>query len=217
MARRRFDDNTFMDGIRDAALVDRIDALLPQTQCRRCGEGGCRPYAQAIADGHAPINRCPPGGQQTITALAELLHTGTLPLDTSRGTPQPLALAFIDESTCIGCTLCIQVCPTDAIVGAAKQMHTILAERCTGCELCLPPCPVDCIAMLPAGRDWTRVAAGRPRERYDARRERLARKAPSCKPVSPATAGTRDERKAAVAAALARARSRRRVAGTAGR
>jgi electron transport complex protein RnfB len=201
-----------MDRSASAALVDRIDALLPQTQCRRCGEDGCRPYAQAIAGGHATIDRCPPGGQPTIVALAELLHVPALPLDTSRGSTQPFALALIDEATCIGCTLCIQVCPTDAIVGAAKQMHTILADRCTGCELCLPPCPVDCIAMLAAGRDWTTADADRARERYDTRRERLSRKTPSSKPAATATAGTRDERKAAVAAALARARSRRRVA-----
>jgi electron transport complex protein RnfB len=201
-----------MDRSARAALVDRIDALLPQTQCRRCGEDGCRPYAEAIACGHASIDRCPPGGEPTIAALAELLHVPALPLDTSRGTTQPFALAFIDEATCIGCTLCIQVCPTDAIVGAAKQMHTIIADRCTGCELCLPPCPVDCIALLAAGRDWTIADADRARERYDSRRERLSRKTPSRRPVSTAPAGTRDERKAAVAAALARARSRRRAA-----
>ena len=125
------------------------------------------------SDRPLPARRSEP----TIAALAELLHVPALPLDTSRGTTQPFALAFIDEATCIGCTLCIQVCPTDAIVGAAKQMHTVLADRCTGCELCLPPCPVDCIAMVPAGRDWTVADADRARERYDARRMRaLARK-----------------------------------------
>src|SRR5258708_31671803 len=195
-----------MDRSASAALVDRIDAVLPQTQCRRCGEDGCGPYAHAIAGGRAPINRCPPGGQPTIATLAELLHVPILPLDTSRGTTKSFALAFIDEATCIGCTLCIQVCPTDAIVGAAKQMHTILADRCTGCELCLPPCPVDCIAMLPAGRDWTVADADRARERYEARRERLSRKTPTRKPMAIATIGsTRDERKAAVPAATARA------------
>jgi Na+-translocating ferredoxin:NAD+ oxidoreductase subunit B len=201
-----------MDRSASAALVDRIDALLPQTQCRRCGEDGCRPYAQAIAGGRAPIDRCPPGGAATIAVLAELLHVPALPLDASRGTTQPFALAFIDEATCIGCTLCIQVCPTDAIVGAAKQMHTIVASRCTGCELCLPPCPVDCIAMLPAGRDWTVADADRARERYDAMRARLSRKTPPRKPATTATEHARDARKAAVAAALARARSRRRAA-----
>src|SRR5258708_311555 len=202
-----------MDRSASAALVERIDALLPQTQCRRCGEGGCGPYSQAVAGGGAPINRCPPGGQPTIAALAELLRVPALPLDASRGTTQPFALAIIDEATCIGCTLCIQACPTDAIVGAAKQMHTIIADRCTGCELCLPPCPVDCIAMRPAGRDWTVADADRPRERYEAKRERLSRKTPTRKPMATATIGsTHDERKAAVAAALARARARRRGA-----
>jgi Na+-translocating ferredoxin:NAD+ oxidoreductase subunit B len=193
-----------MDRSANAALVDRIDALLPQTQCRRCGEDGCRPYAEAIAQGRAPIDRCPPGGTPTIAALAELLNVPVLALDASRGTTRPFALAFIDEAACIGCTLCIQACPTDAIAGAAGQMHTILAGRCTGCELCLPPCPVDCIAMRAAGRDWTRADADLARDRYNARRERLSRKTPSN-----ATTRARDERKAAVAAALARARSRR--------
>jgi Na+-translocating ferredoxin:NAD+ oxidoreductase subunit B len=124
----------------------------------------------------------------------------------------PFALALIDEATCIGCTLCIQVCPTDAIVGAAKLMHTILAGRCTGCELCLPPCPVDCIAMVPAGRDWTLADADLARERHDARDRRLSLQTPSRKPVQTATTGTREERKAAVAAALARARARREAA-----
>ena len=200
-----------MDRNANTALVHRIDALLPQTQCRRCGEIGCRPYAEAIAGGKAPIDRCPPGGHATITALAELLYVPALPLDTSRGNTQPFALALIDEATCIGCTLCIQACPTDAIVGAAKLMHTILADRCTGCELCLPPCPVDCIAMLPAGRDWTLADADRARTRYEARDQRLSRTALSRKPPPKATAGTRDERKAVVAAALTRARSRRAV------
>jgi Na+-translocating ferredoxin:NAD+ oxidoreductase subunit B len=193
-----------MDRNANAALVDRIDALLPQTQCRRCGENGCRPYAEAVADGRAPIDRCPPGGTSTVAALAELLNVPVLPLDASRGTTRPFALAFIDEAACIGCTLCIQACPTDAIVGAAGQMHTILAGRCTGCELCLPPCPVDCIAMRAAGRDWTVADADLARDRYHARRERLARGT-----LSNAAARARDERKAAVAAALARARSRR--------
>ena len=198
----------------DASLVDRIDALLPQTQCRRCGEEGCRPYAQAVADGRVPINRCPPGGSSTLAALATLLHVPLIPLDTSRGTQQAFSIAYIDEATCIGCTLCIQVCPTDAIVGAAKQMHTIVADRCTGCELCLPPCPVDCIAMPAAGRDWSSADADRARQRYDTRRARLARKVPPRKSVTSASAGAVEERKAAVAAALARARARRSVTGS---
>ena len=193
----------------DPSLVDRIDALLPQTQCRRCGEDGCRPYAQAVADGRAPINRCPPGGPSTLAAMAALLQVTPIPLDSSRGKQQPFAVAFIDEAACIGCTLCIQACPTDAIVGAAKQMHTVIADRCTGCELCLPPCPVDCIAMLPADRAWSHADADRARRHYEIRNARLARKTPSRKSVAPATAGSREERRAAVEAALARARARR--------
>ena len=131
------------------ALAHRIDALLPQTQCEQCGYHGCQPYARAIARGEAEINRCPPGGDRTITALAELLGRRPTPLDASRGEHKPRAVARIDESTCIGCTLCIQACPVDAIVGAAKLMHSVIEAECTGCELCLPPCPVDCIAMLP--------------------------------------------------------------------
>ncbi|SAI73669.1 ferredoxin [Bordetella ansorpii] len=156
-------------------LAERIDGLLPQTQCTKCGYDGCRPYAEAIAAGDAAINRCPPGGDAGIAALARLLDTPELPLDTGRGQPGPLTAAVIDEAHCIGCTLCIQACPVDAIVGAAKRMHTVLPELCTGCDLCLPPCPVDCIAMLPAGRAWTPADAQAARSRHVARRERLAR------------------------------------------
>jgi electron transport complex protein RnfB len=197
-----------MEPMRDAPLVDRIDTLLPQTQCRRCGEDGCRPYAQAVAAGRAPINRCPPGGPATLAAMAALLHVPPLPIDRSRGDQQPLATAFIDEAVCIGCTLCIQACPTDAIVGAARLMHTVIADRCTGCELCLPPCPVDCIAMPLAGRDWTIADANRARQHYNARRARLARRETPVAGVAP-TAVSRERRQAAVASALARARARR--------
>ncbi|HEX7130359.1 MAG TPA: electron transport complex subunit RsxB [Rhodanobacteraceae bacterium] len=133
-----------------ATLADRIDALLPQTQCTRCGYPACRPYAEAIARGEAPINRCPPGGEAGIRALAVLTGQPVLPLDPACGDPMPPQVAFIDEDACIGCTKCIQACPVDAIVGASKWMHTVIPELCTGCELCIPPCPVDCIAMLPA-------------------------------------------------------------------
>ena len=130
-------------------LVDRLDALLPQTQCRLCKTDGCRPYAQAIADG-APINHCVPGGTETIAAIAELLQVPPLPLDPDYGvTPPHRLVAFIREAECIGCTKCIQACPVDAIVGAAKLMHTVLIEECTGCNLCVPPCPVDCIDLVP--------------------------------------------------------------------
>jgi electron transport complex protein RnfB len=130
-------------------VVDKVDALLPQTQCGQCGFAGCRPYAEAIAGGDADINRCPPGGEATIHALADLLGRDAKPLDPEAGEEKPKALAVIDEQWCIGCTLCIQACPVDAIVGASKHMHTVIADECTGCELCVEPCPVDCIAMVP--------------------------------------------------------------------
>lgn len=130
-------------------LVARIDALLPQTQCGQCSHPGCRPYAEAIAAGEA-INHCVPGGQSTINALAELMAVPTLPLDPEYGqTPALRLVAFIREDECIGCTKCIQACPVDAIVGAAKLMHTVIADECTGCDLCVDPCPVDCIDMIP--------------------------------------------------------------------
>ena len=134
-------------------VVDKIDALLPQTQCGQCGFGGCRPYAEAIARDQADINQCPPGGQATIIALADLLGRDPKPLNEEHGTEKPRMVAVIDEQVCIGCTLCIQACPVDAILGAAKQMHTVIADECTGCELCLPPCPVDYIAMRPVAQD----------------------------------------------------------------
>ncbi|HCT07974.1 MAG TPA: electron transport complex subunit RsxB [Pseudomonas sp.] len=129
-------------------LIQRIDALLPQTQCGKCGHPGCKPYAEGIALGEA-INKCPPGGQETITGLAQLLQVPVLELDTRRG-EAPAQVAYIREAECIGCTKCIQACPVDAIVGAAKLMHTVIADECTGCDLCVVPCPVDCIEMRPA-------------------------------------------------------------------
>ena len=127
--------------------VDRINALLPQTQCGQCGYPGCRPYAQAINDG-AAINRCPPGGANTITRLASLLERPVLPLDPRHGVESARKVAFIREAECIGCTKCIQACPVDAIIGAPKRMHTVIVRDCTGCDLCVAPCPVDCIDML---------------------------------------------------------------------
>ncbi len=125
-------------------LVEKIESLLPQTQCGQCGYPGCRPYAEAISRGDAEINLCPPGGVEGVQKLADLLGREVKPLDAEE---KPKQVAIIDENTCIGCTLCIQACPVDAIVGAAKQMHTIVEKLCTGCELCLPPCPVECITM----------------------------------------------------------------------
>jgi electron transport complex protein RnfB len=131
------------------ALADRIDAALPQTQCTRCGYPACRPYAEAIARGEAAINRCPPGGTEGVRVLARITGLPVLPLDPECGIETPPCVAIIDEDACIGCTKCIQACPVDAIVGASKLMHTVIADLCTGCELCVPPCPVDCIAMVP--------------------------------------------------------------------
>jgi electron transport complex protein RnfB len=129
-------------------IVDQIDKILPQTQCGQCSFAGCRPYAEAIAAGEVDINRCPPGGEATIQALADLLDVEPKPLDEECGVEKPKMLAVIDEARCIGCTLCIQACPVDAILGAAKHMHTVIADECTGCELCVEPCPVDCIDMV---------------------------------------------------------------------
>ena len=130
-------------------IVDQVDNLLPQTQCGQCGYPGCRPYATAIANNEASINRCPPGGEATIKALADLLDVEALPLDAEEGADSIRKVAYIREDECIGCTKCIQACPVDAILGAAKQMHTVIEKECTGCDLCFDPCPVDCIDMIP--------------------------------------------------------------------
>jgi len=130
-------------------IADQINDILPQTQCGQCGFPGCRPYSQAIAAGEAEINRCPPGGESTIQALADLLDVDVIPLDEEHGEEKVAAVvAYIHEDQCIGCTKCIQACPVDAILGAAKQMHTVITSECTGCDLCVEPCPVDCIDML---------------------------------------------------------------------
>ena len=190
-------------------LAARIDALLPQTQCTRCGYDGCAPYARAVAGGEADINRCPPGGDAVVASLATLLGRAPKPLDAECGAPGPLLVAVIEEAECIGCTLCIEACPVDAIIGAAKRMHAILPSLCSGCELCVAPCPVDCIAMVPAQREWTRDDAREARLRHDARRARIERneRIASRKPV--ASSSEKEQRQAAIAAALARARARR--------
>ncbi len=161
-----------------ASLGARIDALLPQTQCGRCGYPTCRDYAQAISDGVADINRCAPGGTEGIAALAGLLARAVLPLDPAHGCERPPQVALIDEDLCIGCTKCIQACPVDAIVGTGKRMHTVIADECTGCELCVPACPVDCIAMIdtaaqPLPRAELLSRAAHARMRHAARRQRL--------------------------------------------
>ncbi len=160
-------------------LADRIEDLLPQTQCTKCGYPACRPYAEAIASGEANYNQCPPGGGEGVARLAALLGKPVIPLNSANGVERPRPLAVIDEQVCIGCTLCMQACPVDAIVGAPKQMHTVIAELCTGCDLCVPPCPVDCISMLPVTAEatgwnaWSQAQADAARERHTRREARL--------------------------------------------
>ena len=168
------------------ASADDIDALLPQTQCTRCGYEGCRPYAEAIARGDAEINQCPPGGAATIADLARLLRRDPLPLNPANGVEGPPLVALIDEATCIGCAKCLPPCPVDAIIGARKQMHTVIAALCTGCELCIAPCPVDCISMVPRAAGANAPAASDApsvpdaqsnRRRFLAHNERVTRRA----------------------------------------
>jgi electron transport complex protein RnfB len=164
------------------SLIDIIDSILPQTQCRQCGFSGCKPYAVAIVGREADIDQCPPGGQEGIAKLAQLLGVAAKPLNNKHGEFKPKSVAFIDESACIGCTLCIQACPVDAILGAAKYMHTVIAPECTGCELCVAPCPVDCITLKPllptqegSGEDRNKRATDRARRRYEFRLSRIER------------------------------------------
>lgn len=170
----------------DQQLIEAIDAILPQTQCGKCGFPGCKPYAIAIVEGQADINQCPPGDRAGIDRLAKLLGVQPKPLNTSHGIPRPKAVARIDEQLCIGCTFCIQSCPVDAIVGAAKQMHTVIAAACTGCELCIAPCPMDCISLIPVHAimdeslslttaETQKKAADTARSRYQFRLQRLER------------------------------------------
>ena len=191
------------------ALVRRIDALLPQTQCTRCGYADCRAYAEAIAAGDADINRCPPGGEATIVALAELTARAMKPLDPACGEHLPLTVARIDEAACIGCTLCIAACPVDAIIGGPKRMHVILTTLCSGCELCVAPCPVDCIDMQPAFHPWSDADAVAARDRHSTRAARLLR----AERIGERNARIADRarRQASVADAVARARERRRT------
>jgi electron transport complex protein RnfB len=163
------------------SLADQIEDVLPQTQCTKCGYPACRPYAEAIADGRADINQCPPGGVEGVARIAALVQRKLIPINPANGVERARPVAFIDEALCIGCTLCIQACPVDAILGAAKQMHTILPSLCTGCDLCVAPCPVDCIVMLPVtgertGWDaWSQEQADAARSRHDFRSARLQR------------------------------------------
>ena len=161
----------------EADLADRIDALLPQTQCTRCGFAGCRPYAQAIARGEAAINRCPPGGQAGIEALAALLSRPPLPLDPECGSERDAGVAWIDPQVCTGCARCLPVCPVDAIIGAQRLLHTVYAPQCTGCELCIASCPVDCIAMQPRAAGAGAPSANANRGRYQAHLSRIEQRA----------------------------------------
>jgi Na+-translocating ferredoxin:NAD+ oxidoreductase subunit B len=209
-------------------LSEKIDALLPQTQCQRCGYQGCKPYAEAITRNEADINQCPPGGAAGIHRLATLLGREFIPLSSAHGIEQPKQIAVINENTCIGCTLCIQACPVDAIVGASKLMHTVITDQCTGCELCIPPCPVDCIDLVSTAEmdksqssanryDMTaeeKAAADAARQRYEFRQFRLVREqherdvrlATIAKKTRQTEGGISDPKQALIAAALERAR-----------
>ena len=212
-------------------IVEQIDSILPQTQCGQCGYAGCRPYAEAIAAGEADINQCPPGGEGGVIALAELLGRDPKPLNPENGAEKPKMLAVIDEQNCIGCTLCLQACPVDAILGAAQHMHTVIARECTGCELCLAPCPVDCIDMVPfsgtrAGWEaWSAALAEQALQRYtfhqfqvaraeqenaerleDKARHKLEHLEEQSQHTDPVVL---DKKRAIIAAALAKAKARR--------
>lgn len=209
-----------------------IDAVLPQTQCTQCGYAGCLPYAEAIAGGLANINQCPPGGDEGIHALAAITGLMVVPLNPAHGAHKPRVLAVIDEAQCIGCTICIQKCPVDAIAGAAKVMHTVIADECTGCELCVAPCPVDCILLVAMPLTHLAIAdkntsAATARARHHARLARHARQAaerlrkksappasePHAQTAAPAI-GSPEHKRNAIAAAQARARARRDRADT---
>ena len=214
-------------------LIAKIDAVLPQTQCTKCGYDGCRPYAEAIARGEADINQCPPGGDHGIHVLAELLAKPYKPLNPTHGIEQPRMVAVIDEPVCIGCTLCIQACPVDAIVGAAKLMHTIVADLCSGCDLCVAPCPVDCISMQPvSAEELARDRNTQWREQHEfhlyrldrdkhERENRRSRASDAAKPAdadasaehpkseAPAALMPLDAKRALIAAAMERARQQR--------
>ncbi|MBT9494254.1 MAG: electron transport complex subunit RsxB [Paucibacter sp.] len=214
-------------------LITAIDAALPQTQCTRCGYPDCHAYAVAVAAEQAPINQCPPGGQEGVRRLAAITGRPVLPLSAAHGQEGPLKLAVIDEAWCIGCTLCIKACPVDCIVGAPKQMHVVVAEQCTGCELCVPACPVDCISLTPVKPElsgwaaWSVVQADDARQRYRfhqlhqarAEQENAARLVAKAEAKLADLAGASklsepsalDAKRAVIEAALARARAKRQA------
>lgn len=209
-----------MKPVYQVQLTD-INALLPQTQCTKCGHPGCLPYSEAIAAGKAEINQCPPGGDAGIRRLSTLLGRPYIPLNPANGIEKPRRVALIDETSCIGCTLCIQACPVDAIIGGAKYMHTVIADHCTGCDLCVPPCPVDCIAMVPVKDtdiEWTVALASAARkrhERHERRQERLQNSRDgSFEPAQQAriAGNAEDSRQALVRVAIERARAMRQKA-----
>ena len=211
-------------GAHEAAAVDTVDALLPQTQCRRCGYDACRPYAEALVRGETEINRCPPGGEVTVAALARALDRPVVPLDPACGPTGARETAQIVESECIGCTVCIRACPVDAIIGARKWMHAVLESECTGCGLCVEPCPVDCILMVPARTGpatpeaWLTERAPFARRRFERRctRESALDSAPHRREqaarldaVDSLRSRTVEQRQADIAAAVARVRARK--------
>ena len=191
------------------ALADRINDALPQTQCTRCGFPDCKAYAQAIALDNVPINQCPPGGLEGVTILSKITGRPVLPLNPDNGTEGPMTVAVIDEAWCIGCTLCLKVCPTDAILGSNKVMHTVIEAACTGCDLCLPVCPVDCIEMVPISDErtgwsaWSPALAQQARQRYEARQLRLLEEPAQEDKEMPS-------KQAMIAAALAKAKARQK-------
>ncbi len=214
-----------------AAVATRIDAVLPQTQCTRCGYPDCASYAQAVAAEQAEINQCPPGGNEGIQRLAKVTGRPALPLNPEFGSEGPFAVAVIDENWCIGCTLCLKACPTDAIIGTSKRMHTVQESYCTGCELCIPVCPVDCIEMVSSDNEqpfwnaWSTEQANQARERYHWHQQRTAREvqehqdrqerkaqaklADLAAHSKHTDAATLDKKKALIEAALAKARAQR--------